>query len=75
MPVASGLSFSIAYDILNNMLVGGIDETITSRTVGSRGSPRCSPFFPGVTPPTMLVPQAMDSLALAVAWPRISYEL
>lgn len=40
----------------------------TSRTVGSTGSPRCSPFFPGVTPPTMLVPHAIDSFAFAVAW-------
>ena len=37
------------------------------RTEGRTGSSRCWPSRPGVTPPTMLVPHAMDSLALAVA--------
>jgi hypothetical protein len=40
----------------------------TSRTVGRTGRPRCSPFFPGVTPPTMFVPHSIDSFALAVAY-------
>ncbi len=43
------------------------ENSRTSRTVGRTGSPKCSPFLPGVTPPTMLVPQAIDSLAFAVA--------
>ena len=41
---------------------------LTSRTVGRTGSPRCSPLFPGVTPPTIFVPHAIDSLAFAVAY-------
>lgn len=40
----------------------------TSRTDGSTGSPKCSVFLPGVTPPTILVPHANDSLALDVAF-------
>jgi hypothetical protein len=36
-------------------------------TVGKTGSPRCSPSFFGVTPPTMFVPHSIDSFAFAVA--------
>jgi hypothetical protein len=39
----------------------------TFRTVGRTGKPRCSPSKPGRTPPTILVPHSIDSLALAVA--------
>lgn len=40
---------------------------LTLRTDGRTGSPKCSPLRPGVTPPTTLVPQAIESLAFAVA--------
>ena len=40
---------------------------LTWRADGSTGRPRCSPVRPGVTPPTILVPHAKDSLAFAVA--------
>lgn len=40
----------------------------TWRTVGNTGKPKCSPFFPGETPPTILVPHSIDSLAFAVAY-------
>lgn len=47
-------------------------DVLASFTVGRTGNPKCSPLFPGVTPPTMLVPHSIDSLALAVA--LIEYE-
>lgn len=40
----------------------------TVLTEGKTGSPKCSPSTPGFTPPTILVPHARDSFALAVAW-------
>ena len=40
---------------------------LTWRAVGRTGRPRCWPVQPGLTPPTMLVPHAMESLAFAVA--------
>jgi hypothetical protein len=43
------------------------DLWLTSRTDGSTGRPRCSPVLPGLTPPTILVPHAIDSFAFAVA--------
>ena len=66
---------SIWFQMLNGLLyvshqsVGvAVRETVrTLRTVGSTGSPRCSPSLPGLTPPTILVPHAMESLASAVA--------
>lgn len=39
----------------------------TSFTLGRTGKPRCSAVFPGVTPPTIFVPHAIDSFAFAVA--------
>lgn len=46
---------------------GGDCLSLTFRTLGKTGRPRCSPVRPGVTPPTMLVPHSMDSLAFEVA--------
>jgi hypothetical protein len=43
-----------------------------SRTDGRTGSPRCSPFLPGVTPPTIFVPHAIDSFVFAVAQEEIN---
>lgn len=41
----------------------------TSRTELKTGNPRCYvPPFPGETPPMTLVPYAIVSFALAVAW-------
>lgn len=40
---------------------------LASLTVGKTGNPKCSPLFPGVTPPTILVPHSIDSFAFAVA--------
>lgn len=42
----------------------------TARIDGSTGSPRCSPSFPGVTPPTILVPHSRDCFAFWVACGR-----
>ncbi len=38
-------------------------DTLTARMVGSTGNPRCSPYLPGVTPPTILVPHSSDCFA------------
>ena len=43
-------------------------EIRTVFTEGNTGRPKCSPSTPGLTPPTILVPHANDSLTLAVAW-------
>lgn len=42
-------------------------DILASFTVGNTGNPKCSPLFPGVTPPTILVPHSIDSFAFAVA--------
>ena len=47
----------------------------TARIDGSTGSPRCSPSFPGVTPPTMLVPHSRDCFAFWVACGRMLVHL
>lgn len=81
MPVASGLRCSMACKPnVSSFGVPELDERLdqdveswlsvpflTWRTEGSTGRPRCSPVRPGITPPTILVPHAKESLAFAVA--------
>lgn len=45
--------------LLDNVMIREVSEStisLTARTDGSTGSPRCSPSFPGFTPPTIRVP-------------------
>src|SRR4051812_7217962 len=63
--LASALPPPAGDDVSSRPDVVGSRGQQTDRTVGSTGRPRCSAVRPGVTPPTIWVPQAMDSLAFA----------